>query len=160
MRHSLAVSLPPPEEVESWAKAAAAIVAFLAALWLPVARWRARRRTERERVRLALRAVPQLLDTVHLILRDRLPLEGEWRPSDADLLYQLALTIDRREALYLAAGHTPTLPTPKTLALSGPRVPPVSIEEVVRRTQRIHLAEERARSASLFTDEWTGDTKE
>ena len=157
--------MPPPEEVESWAKAGAAVMAFLAALWVPVSRWRARRRAERERVDLALRAVRNLLDIAVLILRDRLPLDAPWEPGEHELLHQLAILIDRREALYRADGHTPTHAVPQTLALRPPpgaaAVAAISVSEVLSRTQRIEIAEQRRKQqdTEMFADGWRGDTE-
>jgi len=152
-----------PAELEGWLKvgaAAGAAVASWLALWAPVSRWRARRRAARERDALAFAAVRNLLDTVAQLLRDRLPLtEGAYQPDEAELLLQLFLIIQRREELYVADGHTPTRPVPRTLALRSSGVV-ASANEVMRRTQRIQLAEERQKAASGPQDMFrTGDTE-
>jgi hypothetical protein len=155
-----------PAAIEDWLKVGAAAGAAVASwlwIWAPFSRWLARRRAERARDALALASVRNLLDTVAQLLRDRLPLaEGAYRPDEGELLLQLYLIIQRREALYVADGHTQTHPVPRTLALrsSGPAVV-ASVDEVMRRTQRIQLAEERVKAAPLFQDNWTegGDTR-
>jgi len=144
--------------VEAWSKAIAGIGGALVAvasafglLWRPVHRWLARRRARRELVDLAVSSVGDLLDGQVLMLKNRLPLVGEWRPGEDELLYKLGQLLDRREAFFLAQGYRPTLPQPKQLALARPDgTVATSVEEVHRRTQRIRLAQERAeRSKAL-----------
>ncbi len=146
--------LVSPADVESWAKAGAAIVTFWGVVWAtfwgPLARWRTRRRARRVEQE---RTIRYLADAVHALLRERVRLpmpDGDrWTPRE-DQLVQLAVRIyEQRNALFRADGLEPP---PREMER------PLSEAEVIvliRRTQAIKDMQDRETPAA----QQTGDTE-
>ena len=143
--------MPPPEDVESWAKAGAAIVTFLGVVWAtfwgPMGRWRARRRARREEQERTIRYVA---DGLHALLRDRvrrrMPDGDTWAPDEDELAQQAVRIYEQRNALFRADGHEPPM---------RPSAKPLTEAEVlvlIRRTQAIKDMQDRETPAAQQGD--------
>jgi len=153
MTESLAVTMPPPEDVESWAKALGAIGTALAALWVPVSRWRARLRTRREADKELREAVLEVSRRTADVTRWQL-IQDYGKPGDRGYVNQgdrarrasvLLEDVERsRKRLWLALGF-PDPETPEAMRLtSDEKQALLHLKQTMRLQARALTPDERA----------------
>lgn len=141
----------PTAELESTAKALAAIAGLLAGAWALLARWARRRRAARERRDLEGKAIRYLLDAMRHSLHVWTPAgHDDARLIDVDELLRQKLLIDAiRDQLWIADGNESARVTEQVAA---------DIVKVITRTQAIRAKRERqapVETDNPFTDGWT-----